>query len=68
VRNVHYSEFKIINKIGSSDHRALEIEINNTQALIVRKQMKQNSKLARQLLPEFREEIKLYVQDPQQAL
>lgn len=63
-KGVETSHFRIGDKIGSSDHRTLELQINNSQALVVRKVVKQSAKLARQLLPEFRQAIKLYPQNP----
>lgn len=40
VKNIEYSGFRIIDSIGSSDHQALELQIDNLSALVVRKVMR----------------------------
>jgi hypothetical protein len=67
VKHVEHDNFQILDEVGSSDHRALQLHVHNTQALVVRKVVQQNAKLAKALLPEYRDAIKLYVTDPQQA-
>jgi exonuclease III len=40
VKNIQFTQFNVLTKLGSSDHNALEITIENAHPLIVRKMLK----------------------------
>ncbi len=66
-RHVASEEFDFLPAIGNSDHRALTLTVTDAAALRITRTMQLNTKLARLLVPHYRQAIMQYGVDPQGA-